>query len=143
MLKSLLVAAMAGIAVAGISFADQSSQSKVVIPVGKTAANDGRQMYASYCAPCHGTDGRGNGPAATALKNQPTDLTALTRNNHGKYPDSHVYEVIQFGSDIPAHGSAQMPVWGKILGNINRANPQEKELRMSNLTAYIKSIQAQ
>ena len=140
MLKSLLVAAMAVVIATGLSFADQS-ESKVVIPVGKTAANNGKQMYTSYCAPCHGTDGRGNGPAATALKNQPTDLTALARNNHGKYPDSHVYEVLQFGADIPAHGSAEMPVWGKILANMNRANTQEKDLRMSNLTRYVESIQ--
>jgi mono/diheme cytochrome c family protein len=141
MLKSLLVAAMAVILAAGISFADQS-QSKMVIPVGKTAANNGKQMYNSYCAPCHGTDGRGNGPAAVALKNPPTDLSALTRNNHGKFPDAHVYEVLQFGSNIPAHGSAEMPVWGKILANMNTANSQEKDLRMSNLTRYVESIQA-
>jgi mono/diheme cytochrome c family protein len=131
---------MAVLVVAGLSFADQS-QSKVVIPVGKTAANDGKQMYTSYCAPCHGTDGRGNGPAASALKNPPTDLTTLARNHQGKYPETHVYQVIQSGADIPAHGSAEMPVWGKILGTMNKSNPREKELRMSNLTAYVRSMQ--
>jgi mono/diheme cytochrome c family protein len=140
MLKSLLVAATAVLVAAGISFADQT-QSKITIPVEKTAAYNGKQMYTSYCAPCHGTDGRGNGPAASALRNPPTDLTALTRNNHGKFPDSHVYGVLQFGTDIPAHGSAQMPVWGKILGNMNKTNPQEQQLRMSNLTRYVESIQ--
>src|SRR6516165_1971132 len=141
MLKSLLVAATAVLVAAGISFADQT-QSKITIPVEKTAAYNGKQMYTSYCAPCHGTDGRGNGPAAVALKNPPTDLSALTRNNHGKFPDAHVYEVLQFGSNIPAHGSAEMPVWGKILANMNTANSQEKDLRMSNLTRYVESIQA-
>ena len=66
----------------------------------------------------------------------------MTRNNHGKFPDSHVYGVLQFGADVPAHESAEMPVWGRILANMNTANPQEQQLRMSNLTGYVKSIQA-
>lgn len=140
MLKSLSIAAVAVVIATGLSFADQS-KSKMVIPVGQTAPNNGKQMYNSYCAPCHGTDGKGNGPAAVALKNPPTDLTALTRNNHGKFPDTHVYEVLQFGSNVPAHGSAEMPVWGKILANMNRANAHEKDLRMSNLTQYVGSLQ--
>jgi mono/diheme cytochrome c family protein len=141
MLKSLLVAsAIAAIAVS-LSFADQTS-SKVVIPVNRTAATSGQQMYTSYCAPCHGTDGRGHGPTSSVLKVQPTDLTVLTKNNHGKYPDTHVIAILQFGTEVPAHGSAQMPVWGPILGNMNRTNSQEKLLRISNLSHYLESIQA-
>jgi len=60
MLKSLLVAAVAAVLAASLSFADQS-QSKVVIPVNKTAPTDGKQMYSSYCAPCHGVDGKDAG----------------------------------------------------------------------------------
>lgn len=140
MLKRLLVAAMAVGVAAGLSYADQS-QSKVVIPVNRTAANNGKQMYDNYCAPCHGVDGRGHGPAASALKTQPTDLTVLEKNNGGKYPDTHVLAVLQFGADVPAHGSADMPVWGPILGNMNRTNTQDKQLRMSNLTRYLESLQ--
>ena len=140
MLKSLLVTAMAAVTAVSLSFADQAG-SKVVIPVTKTAPTSGQQMYTSYCAPCHGTDGRGNGPAASALKAQPTDLTALSRNNHGKFPDTHVVAVLQFGSNVPAHGSASMPVWGPILGNMNRMHNQEKQLRISNLSHYLETIQ--
>jgi len=140
MLKSLLVTAMAALVAVSLSFADQA-QSKVVIPVNKTAPTNGKQMYTSYCAPCHGTDGRGSGPAAAALKTQPTDLTALSKNNHGKFPDTHVVAILQFGSEVPAHGSASMPVWGPILGNMNRANIQEKQLRISNLSRYLETIQ--
>ena len=140
MLKSLLVTAMAAVVAVSLSFADQT-QSKLVIPVNKTAPTNGQQMFKSYCAPCHGTDGRGNGPAASALKVQPTDLTALSRSNHGKFPDTHVVAVLQFGSDVPAHGSASMPVWGPILGNMNRTHAQEKQLRISNLSRYLETIQ--
>src|ERR1700734_1471704 len=98
MLKSLLVTATAAMLAVSLSFADQS-QSKVVIPVNKTAPTDGKQMYRSYCAPCHGVDGKGRGPAATALKDQPTDLTELQKNNHGKFPDTHVTAILQFGAE--------------------------------------------
>jgi len=121
-------------------YADQST-SKVTIPVTKTAANSGKQMYASYCAPCHGVDGKGQGPVAPALKSPPTDLTVLSRNNHGKFPDTHIVTVLQNGSSIPAHGTAEMPAWGPILGKMNQTNPQDRLLRISNLSRYLDTIQ--
>lgn len=142
MLKSLLVAAMAVMVAVSLSFADQP-QSKIVIPVNKTAPNDGKQMYTNYCAPCHGTDGKGHGPASTALKTQPTDLTMLLKHHNGKYPDTHIAAVLQFGADVPAaHGTSNMPVWGPILGNMNPSNSsQDKALRISNLCRYLQTIQ--
>jgi mono/diheme cytochrome c family protein len=141
MLKSLLVTAGAAVLAASLSFADQS-QSKVVIPVNKTAPTDGKQMYTSYCAPCHGVDGKGRGPVASSLKGQPTDLTVLQKNNNGKFPDTHVMAILEFGANVPAHGSSTMPVWGPILGNMNHLNVQDKQLRISNLNRYLESIQA-
>jgi mono/diheme cytochrome c family protein len=142
MLKSLLVTAVAATLAVSLSFADQS-QSKVVIPVNKTAPNNGKVMYANYCAPCHGADGKGSGPVASSLKSRPTDLTELSKNNKGKFPDTHIVAILEFGSDTPAHGSATMPVWGPILGTMNRTNVQDKQLRISNLTRYLQTIQAQ
>lgn len=141
MLKYLLITALAAGVAVSIGYADQST-GKVVIPVNKTPATSGQQMYAGYCAPCHGVDGRGKGPAATALKTQPTDLTGLMKKNHGKFPDAHIVAILQFGSAVPAHGSAEMPVWGPILGKMNLTNPQDKQLRISNLSRYLQSIQA-
>ena len=142
MLKSLLVTAMAAALAVSLSYADQS-QSKVVLQVNKTAPNNGKEMYKSYCAPCHGVDGKGSGPVATSLTARPTDLTELSKNNQGKFPDTHIVAILQFGADAPAHGSATMPVWGPILGTMNRANVQDKQLRISNLTRYLQTIQAQ
>jgi mono/diheme cytochrome c family protein len=139
MIKSLLAIATAALLAVSVGFADQNQ--KVVIQVNKTAANDGKQMYTNYCAPCHGIDGKGGGPAASALKTQPTDLTALMRNNKGKFPETHVVAILQFGMEEPAHGSATMPVWGPILGTMDPSNPQSKQLRISNLTRYLESIQ--
>jgi len=141
MVKNILVIATAAIITVSLGFADQNQ--KIVIPVDKTSANDGKQMYANYCAPCHGTDGKGTGPAAKALKTRPTDLTLLTRSNSGKFPDTHIVAILHFGVEEPAHGSANMPVWGPILRNMNPSNAQEQQLRISNLTRYLESIQAQ
>src|ERR1022692_4235248 len=44
-------------------------------PVGRTSASSGKEMYWAYCAACHGTDGKGDGPASAALKSRPLDLT--------------------------------------------------------------------
>lgn len=142
MLKSLLVTAAAATLAVSLSFADQS-QSKIVIPVNKTAPNNGKEMYKNYCAPCHGEDGKGNGPVASSLKARPSDLTELAKNNNGKFPDTHIVAILQFGADVPSHGSATMPVWGPILGTMNKANIQDKQLRISNLTRYLQTIQAQ
>ena len=39
--------------------------------------------YNSYCAICHGPQAKGNGPAATALKKVPPDLTTIAKRNGG------------------------------------------------------------
>jgi mono/diheme cytochrome c family protein len=141
MLRRLLLTALAAAIAVGMGYADQS-RTKVILPVNKTTPTNGKQMFTNYCAPCHGVDGRGNGPAATALKAQPTDLTGLCKKNHGKFPDTHIVAVMQFGTSVPSHGSAEMPVWGPILGKMNQTNPQDRQLRISNLSRYLESIQA-
>jgi hypothetical protein len=34
-----------------------------------------------------------------------------------------------------------MPVWGPILGKMNQSNPQDKLLRVSNLSRYLETLQ--
>ena len=141
MLKSLSMIVLAGMMAVPTGYADQAS-ARVVIAVEKTRPVNGKQMYTSYCAPCHGVDGRGNGPVAPALKQQPADLTALARNHGGKFPSSHIATVLEYGSELPAHGSAQMPVWGPVLGKMDQQHPDQRLLRISNLSQYLRSIQA-
>jgi mono/diheme cytochrome c family protein len=43
------------------------------------AAEDGKALYDKSCASCHGTAGKGDGPAAKAFKSIPTDLSALAK----------------------------------------------------------------
>lgn len=109
-------------------------------PAQRTDPTSGVDMYRSYCAVCHGADGKGNGPAAPALKQQPPDLTQLSRKNNGKFPDFRIADVIQ-GDSIPAaHGSRDMPMWGDIFRSIQRDDTLVK-LRVHNLTDYIASLQ--
>jgi mono/diheme cytochrome c family protein len=140
MMKCLAVIAVIALFPASVICANQTTP-KVTIPVSKTTPIDGKQMYTNYCTPCHGQDGRGQGPVASALKSQPSDLTTLARNNNGKYPALHVTAVLEYGVNIPAHGSAAMPVWGPILGKIDATNPQYRDLRITNLSHYLRTMQ--
>jgi len=141
MLKRLLVTALTATLAVGMSYADQST-GKITIPVTKTSPTSGKQMYSNYCAPCHGLNGKGQGPVSAALKASPTDLTLLSNTNHGKFPDTHIVSVLENGLQIPAHGSVEMPVWGPILGKMNQSNPQDRMLRISNLSRYLETMQA-
>ena len=140
MVKRVAVIAVIALFPASILCANQTTP-KVTIPVSKTSPTSGQQMYTNYCTPCHGQDGKGQGPFAGALKSQPTDLTTLSRNNNGKFPAAHVTAVLQSGVNIPSHGSAAMPVWGPILGKMDVTNPQDRELRISNLNHYLRTMQ--
>jgi mono/diheme cytochrome c family protein len=147
MLKRVSLMAAAAALLLASGYAKSPNQPKddhVVISVDRVNPTDGKQMYSSYCAPCHGTDGRGTGPVAGALKSPPTDLTTLAKTHNGKYPDSHVVAVLQFGSELAAHGTVQMPVWGPVLGKIssNVNKTTESQLRIANLSRYLQSIQA-
>ena len=109
-------------------------------PIQPTSPASGQEMFMAYCASCHGKDGKGSGPAAPALKAKPTDLTMLSQKNGGKFPANAVYVAIGGTFNVPAHGSAEMPVWGEVF---NRSgNESQTKLRLSNLTSYVQSIQA-
>jgi mono/diheme cytochrome c family protein len=149
MLKKLLLGVMGAAvatsvlaAAAGAGRSDQSDVKTITIQTQKVGPVNGKQMYESYCAQCHGMQGKGNGPFAAALKAQPSDLTALSKKNGGKFPAAHVVSVLQYGVKIPAHGSADMPIWGTFLGNINEVTPLERPLRISNLSRYLETMQA-
>ncbi len=125
-----------------------AADSKVAIkstPVIYTPATSGPEMFKAYCASCHGTDAKGHGPAAPALKAAPHDLTMLSRNNHGKFPVFSVEAAIRGDSNVLSHGSKDMPVWGVVLGSLGNSmgngTKPELELRIRNLRIYVESLQ--
>jgi mono/diheme cytochrome c family protein len=100
----------------------------------------GGQIFQAYCAPCHGKDAKGNGPLASALKVPPPDLTILSKRSNGKFPADYVANVLKNGANVPAHGSAEMPIWGPAF--VDYKTHQLVTLRIGELTHYLESLQA-
>lgn len=102
---------------------------------------DGPKVFQNYCASCHGMDGRGKGPVASALRDEVPDLTTLARRNGGKFPAERVKETIAGeGKSIAAHGSKEMPIWGPTFHEIE-FDQDLGNVRLENVTRYLESIQ--
>ena len=110
-------------------------------PAARTSPASGHDMYVNYCAACHGKDGKGDGPAAPALKVAPADLTVLARKNAGKYPVMKVTTALTGQANLAAHGNKEMPVWGPIFWRMSGGHEAEVQQRIANLNKYIESIQ--
>lgn len=141
MVKRLLLTAAAATLAIGIGYAGQSNGNGSTTTT-TTAATDGKAMFAQNCSPCHGVDGKGRGPVVTERKVPPIDLTILSKNNHGRFPEAHVIHVLQNGSQVLSHTSVEMPVWGPILGKINKNDPKDRMIRVSSLSHYLETIQS-
>jgi mono/diheme cytochrome c family protein len=145
MRQPILIALLATLIYASTSLAPaQETAPKIKpVPIQPTSPASGEQMYATYCAVCHGAKGIGNGPAAAALKTPPTDLTTLSQKNGGSFPATHVSTVLQFGIQTAAHGSSQMPIWGDLMSTLHSNGPDNLVIhqRIANLTNYLKQIQ--
>jgi mono/diheme cytochrome c family protein len=102
----------------------------------------GRDLFDFYCATCHGRDGKGSGPVAAALKVPPPDLTRLARSNVGAFPRERVEMFVMHGRDAlaPAHGTAEMPVWGPVFLGLDRSDTRVK-IRIANVVDYVGSLQ--
>jgi mono/diheme cytochrome c family protein len=101
----------------------------------------GRDSFDRYCAACHGSRARGDGPVAAQLKTRPPDLTQLQRRNGGTFPASRVEAYIDgTGRTLPTHGPAEMPVWGPTFRAFEK-DIRTRE-RIKNLVLYLASIQA-
>ena len=140
MLNRILLTCIFAALTVNVGQALDHSTSKIVIPVGKTSAADGKQMFTNYCAPCHGTDGRGHGSASGALKVSPTDLSTLTSTNNGKFPVTHLLSVLRFGLDHPS-ANGQMPVWGKVFAHMEPLSEVSVQQRTTNVIEYVRGLQ--
>jgi len=102
----------------------------------------GQRLYLAYCAACHGKEGKGNGPAAAALRARPTDLTTLAARNGGEFPALEVSQIIGSETERIPHGSKEMPVWGPIFLVEQSSDAAEVERRIQELTRYVQSLQS-
>jgi mono/diheme cytochrome c family protein len=110
-------------------------------PIKVTNVGSGQVMFNAYCAVCHGVSGKGDGPAASEFKIPPANLTTLAQRHDGKFPEDYVVQILETGPrDAKAHGSKDMPVWGALFKAIG--DSAQTNLRIRNLTEYIRSLQA-
>jgi len=123
-----------------VSFNAAQEKNVKTVPIKFTDPSSAKEMYTEYCAVCHGTEAKGNGPAASEFKYAPTDLTTLARKNNGKFPEDQVYATLKF-SNAPAHGTLQMPIWVDLFHSVDTQSSGIPQLRMRNLVEYIRGIQ--
>jgi mono/diheme cytochrome c family protein len=98
----------------------------------------GGTLYTRYCASCHGSAGRGDGPVAAELAKRPTDLTTLS------YDVATLMKIIDGRKSVRVHGTSAMPVWGyvfeeSLVGAPHRLRTVLHELRL--LAEYTHDLQ--
>jgi len=76
---------------------------------------------------------------SSALRTSPPDLRLLAKANGGVFPDKVLETVIDGRKTIRAHGTFEMPVWGRELSR--SGNDAEVAREVSAIVAYLRSIQ--
>lgn len=112
---------------------DRETQARIPI--------DGARIFQRQCATCHGTDGRGHGPASSTLKHKPANLTLIAQRNGGKFPYQRVKETIE-GKEPGwlALGNREMPIYGPIFHEVE-SDQDWGEVRLEAITKQVESIQ--
>lgn len=118
-----------------------------VTPVMAQDVDQGRALFQTHCATCHGADAKGQGPLASALVLQPVDLTTLAAVQGGAFPLETVLKRIDGTDPLVSHGSP-MPVYGPYFeGVANTAmklpngQPMLVSEPIADLVGYLMSLQ--
>ena len=97
--------------------------------------------------PCHGIEGRGDGPRANALKTAPADLTQIAKHNKGEFPNKSIVDIIDGHTTVATHGPREMPIWGDRYRASAQTNEtaawidQRVRAQIAALVRYIETIQ--
>ena len=122
-------------------------QTTAIEPVKAEDPHLGITEYELSCMPCHGLNGRGDGPRAKSLKSAPADLTRIAKSNGGVFPARKLAEIIDGRAIVSAHGQREMPVWGDRyrvqVEESERASAIENRARaqISALVEYLRTLQ--
>lgn len=100
----------------------------------------GDETFRLYCAPCHGTSARGDGPVASSMRQKPADLTLLAQRNGGTFAADEVARIIDGRNPVKGHGGGDMPVWGDAFAKTADPTPVDEKIRR--VVAYLRTIQA-
>jgi mono/diheme cytochrome c family protein len=104
----------------------------------------GETEYMRYCSACHGENADGAGPVANVLTPRPPALRSL-HARFGKPLGTGFVEFVS-GTTMPrAHGTSDMPVWGRVL---TEKDPKKKGDESDpadvlwRITIYLEKIQS-
>lgn len=100
----------------------------------------GLDLYVNYCAACHGANGEGDGPVASAMQVQAPNLRLLTQRNDGAFPAEAVTEYIDGRTVISSHGDRRMPVWGDVFLWADGDDPEAEQLAQQRIAAIVDFI---
>ena len=100
----------------------------------------GAALYKTHCAACHGTEARGDGPVAAAMRSRPPDLTQLARGNNGLFPTDRVRRIVD-GREVESHGTRDMPVWGDVFRGMGGDAARDASARIAAIVGFLESIQ--
>ena len=129
---------MAALLLAPVLAAAQTAESSKM-----TQAVAGGELFRTYCAVCHGTTARGDGPLASSMTRKPADLTEIARRNGGVFPSELVFRTIDGRMPVRGHGGPDMPVWGDAFARSRDGGDPDRVKRMiQSLVDYLDSIQA-
>jgi hypothetical protein len=135
-----VMAVIAGVIVSGAGTRGQDQPQIKTVPCKPIVSVEGKDTFGAYCAVCHGTDAKGQGPAAPALKGPVPDLTMIAKR-HGKFDAIAMERVVSGADKVPsAHGTVGMPIWGPLFKTAD-SDPGVAKLRIQNLVKYLQSIQ--
>jgi mono/diheme cytochrome c family protein len=107
-------------------------------------AESGEQLYVRHCAVCHAKTGHGDGPFAGILRTQPADLTTIAARRGGTFPDAEIARFVDGRFVPPAHGTREMPVWGRWLGEPIAEGTEPDDVARGEVLAiltYLKTLQ--
>jgi mono/diheme cytochrome c family protein len=102
----------------------------------------GGEVFKTYCATCHGTSARGDGPLSSSMRVKPPNLTEIAKRNGGVYPSELVFRTIDGRSPVRGHGGPDMPVWGDAFSRSREAGDADRvKAVIRSLVDYLESVQ--
>ena len=124
-----------GLSLAGVLLAGRADAQS-------TSAATGDYLFRTYCAACHGTSAKGDGPLAESMRRRPANLTEIGKRNQGVFSADQVFKTIDGRTPVKGHGGPDMPVWGDVFSkSSDGGDPAVVEARIKALVSYLESIQ--